>query len=108
MRVGGDHPKRLRGEDRAHPRHLGHRGTAADPQKLEIGEPLKLSLYFSNLKAQDAVVVMAKVVRSEARPRAVADVWSFSAAVQFDESLAQHAKIIAEVAARQKEIFGDS
>lgn len=74
--------------------------------KFEVGETLELSLYLTVEEGVQPITAPGKVVRFEQRPRAVADVWTYSAAVQFDKPLAYLAGELEDIAAKQRAIFG--
>jgi hypothetical protein len=74
--------------------------------KLEVGHPVQLSLYLSADEGAQPITAAGKIVRFEQRPRAVADVWTHSAAVQFDVPLTQLASDLEAIAAKQRAVFG--
>ena len=74
--------------------------------KLQVGDPIHLSLYLSTDEGSQPVTASGRIVRFEQRPRALADVWTHSAAVHFDTPLAQLAPGLEAIAARQRAVFG--
>jgi hypothetical protein len=75
--------------------------------KLQVGEVLKLSLFLEGDSSTQPVVTQGKVVRSESRPRQLADVWTESAAIQFDSPLNDLSGKLEQIAAKQKATFGN-
>ena len=72
---------------------------------LAAGERVQLSLYLDGDGA-NPVVSVAEVVRAGPRPRAMADVWPYSAAVKFVDSLAALESKLAKIAEEQAKVFG--
>jgi hypothetical protein len=71
--------------------------------RLTAGDAVELSLYLAD--DMDKVRrVSARVVRAEPRAGERAEVWHYTAAVQFDEPIEDCAAEIREIAARQAEL----
>ncbi len=74
--------------------------------KLQVGEPIQLSLYLTADEVAQPIQAAGKIVRFEQRPRALADVWTHSAAIQFDVPLVQLASELETIASKQRAVFG--
>jgi PilZ domain len=68
--------------------------------RLEVGEPVQLSLYLSE-ETSDARPATGRVVRVEQRTADRAEVWHHTAAVQFDDPLRDCEAEIKSLAERQ-------
>ncbi len=68
------------------------------------GARVELSMYLSGDPGDEPNVALGEVVRSERRDKAVADLWSFSAAIRFAEPLIHLEEQIKAVAKHQERV----